>query len=282
MSNTPESAPKSLSSIALQSLVAKSAKLLLLTTTAGAIIAIGLSAFQHARWTAKMTVQIGQVTNPSTVGPDASKLIEPQLTVADRYNLPTFRLDVLKSMGLPAPESDNEDSALVFDSLRAMPAKSLDLINVQVSGSSREQALKALEASFKALSAEHDKVYLPAVNRMKADLAGLSTNLSEAERDYQHAYAALNSSNREANVQNLFAANVVSQINTRILALRQSKQQLEDSLASVRTYPTRALGDYYVPPRPSSPGKIVYGAAGACIGLILGFLIALARNTRRA
>lgn len=228
-----------------------------------------------------MTVQIGQVTNPSAVGADASKLIEPQLTAADRYNLPSFRLDMLKSMGLPAPESDNEDSALIFDSLRATPAKSLDLINVQVSGSSREQAMKALETSFKALSAEHDKVYAPTVSRMTADLAKLSTNLIEAERDYQRAYAALNSGAREAAAQNLFTTNIVAQINARVIALRQDKQRLEDSLVSLRTYPTRVLGDYYVPPRPSSPGKVLYGAAGACIGLILGFLIALARNTRR-
>lgn len=267
--------------MALLSFVAKSAKVILLTTIVGAVIAVGLSSFQHPKWTGRMTVQIGQVTNPSGAGADGSKLIESQLTVADRYNMPTFRSGVLKNMGLPAPESENEDSALIFDSLRATPAKSPDLINIQVSGSSREQALKALETAFNALATEHDKVYTPAVSRMKAESAELSANLSEAERDYQRAYAALNSSNREASVQNLFTTNVVAQIGTRIQALRQAKQRLDDSLADVRTYPSRVLGGYYVPLRPSSPGKTLYGAAGACIGLILGFLIALARNMRR-
>lgn len=266
--------------MALQSFVAKSAKVILLTTIVGAAIAVGLSSFEHPKWTGKMTVQIGQVANPSGAGADG-KLIESQLTVADRYNTPTFRSDVLKNLSLPAPESENEDSALIFDSLRATPAKSPDLINIQVSGSSREQALKALETAFNALATEHEKVYAPAVNRMKAESAELSANLSEAERDYQRAYAVLSSSNRESSAQNLFTTNVVAQIGIRIQLLRQAKQRLDDSLADVRTYPTRVLGGYYVPLRPSSPGKTLYGVAGACIGLMLGFLIALARNMRR-
>ncbi|MDF6860913.1 hypothetical protein NMT95_24215, partial [Escherichia coli] len=90
-------------------------------------------------------------------------------------------------------------------------------------------------------------VYAPAVNRMKAESAELSANLSEAERDYQRAYAALNSSTREPTAQNLFTTNVVAQIGIRIQLLRQAKQRLDDSLADVRTYPTRVLGGYYVP-----------------------------------
>ena len=231
--------------MALQSFVAKSAKVILLTTAVGAVIAVALFSFQHPKWTGRMTVQIGQVANPS--GAADGKLIESQSTLTDRCNTPTFRPEILKNLGLPAPESENEDSALIFDSLRATPAKGPDLINIQVSGSSREQAFKALETAFNALATQHDKVYAPAVNRMKAESAELSANLSEAERDYQRAYAALNSSTREPTAQNLFTTNVVAQIGIRIQLLRQAKQRLDDSLADVRTYPTRVLGGYYVP-----------------------------------
>ncbi|MGO4325651.1 Wzz/FepE/Etk N-terminal domain-containing protein [Cupriavidus sp. M-11] len=279
---TPENSPENLSSKALQLFFAKSAKLLLATTVIGVAGAIGYSFFQPPQWTAKMTVQIGQVTTPSSGGSNISKLIEAQLTASDRYNLPSFRLDVLKNMGLPAPDANSPESALLFESLRSAPAKSIDLINVQVSGYSREQAIRALDVSFKTLSAEHEKVYAPAVERMKADLANSLTKLAVAEQDYQRTYTALKSSESRTTTQDLFTTNILAVVSARVLALGQQKIQLEDGLATLRTYPTRVLGEYYAPQRPSSPGKLLYAVAGAAIGLMAGLLIALARNSRRS
>ncbi|WP_420993379.1 Wzz/FepE/Etk N-terminal domain-containing protein [Cupriavidus sp. 30B13] len=279
---TPENSPENLSSKALQSFLAKSAKLLLVTTVIGTAAAIGYSFFQPPQWTAKMTVQIGQVTSPGASGGNTSKLIEAQLTASDRYNLPSFRLGVLKSMGLPTPDADHAESALLFDSLRASPAKSLDLINVQVSGYSREQAIRALDASFKALSAEHEKVYAPAIEHMKAELTDSSTKLAAAEQDYQRTYTTLKSNESRTTTQDLFTTNILAVVSARVLTLGQQKLQLEEGLADLRTYPTRVLGEYYAPQRPSTPGKLLYAVAGAAIGLMAGLLIALARNTRRS
>lgn len=279
---TSENSSESISSQALQDFIAKSAKLLVATTVIGAAAGFGVYFLQSPQWTAKMTVQIGQVTSPGIGGTNTSKLIESQLTAADRMNLPSFRLGVLKEMGLPDPDTSHAASALVFDSLRATPAKSLDLINVQASGYSREDAARALDASFKRLSAGHNKDYAPAVDRMKADLADASTRLATAEQDYQRTFGALKDTGNRATGHDLFATNILAVISARMLALGQQKLQYEESLADIRTYPTRVLGEVYVPERPSSPGKVLLAAAGAAIGLIAGLLAALARNARRA
>lgn len=282
MSTTTESAPENPSSTAMASFFAKAAKLMPVTAAIGAVAALGFSYVQHPQWTAKMTVQIGQVTSVSANGAGTSKPIETQLTAADRYNLPSFRLGVLKAMGLQPPDANHEDSALIFDSMRATPSKSLDLVNVQVVAYSREQAISALNESFKALSAEHEKAYMPAVNRMKEDLTATTAKLTDVEQDYQRTYIALRAGAGQAAAQNLFATNILAQINAQELALGQQKQQLEDSLQGLRTYPTRVLGDYYAPEPPSSPGKALYAISGAAIGLLVGLLIALRRSVRQA
>lgn len=284
MPSTSETASENLSSTALRIFFARSAKLLLLTSLIGALSAFALAYFQHPQWTAKMTVQIGQVTAPASSGLTASKLIEAQLTAADRYNLPSFRLSVLKEMKLPAPDADSEASALIFDSLRAAPAKSPDLLNVQVTALSPEQALSALSASFKVLASEHEKVFVPTVSRMKADLADSTAKLVVAEQEYTRTYNALKSggATAQAGSHDLFATNILAVISAQVLALNQRKVQFEEGLETLRTYPTRVLGELYVPQRPSSPGKLLYVVAGAAIGLMAGLMLALLRNSRRA
>ncbi len=283
MPSTSETAPENLSTTALRIFFARSAKLLLLTSLIGALSAFALAYFQHPQWTAKMTVQIGQVTAPASSGLSASKLIEAQLTASDRYNLPSFRLGVLKEMKLPAPDADNDASALIFDSLRATPAKSPDLLNVQVTALSSEQASGALSASFRVLALEHEKVFVPTVDRMKADLADSAAKLAVAEQEYRRTYNALKSGGTtQSSSHDLFATNILAVISAQVLALSQRKVQFEEGLETLRTYPTRVLGELYVPQRPSSPGKLLYMVAGAAIGLMVGLMIALLRNSRRA
>lgn len=280
---TPETSSPNISSQALQAFIARSVKLLAATTVVGAAAGFGSYFLQSPQWTAKMTVQIGQVTSPGTGGgANTSKLIEAQLTAADRVNLPSFRLAVLKDLGLPAPDAAHAQSALIFDSLRATPAKSVDLINVQASGYSREEAIRAVNASFKALSGEHDKTYVPTVERMKTHLKDVSASLGAAEQDYQRTFSALKGTDSRSTNQDLFTTNILAVISARILALGQQKLLFEEGLEGIRTYPTRVLGDIYAPARPSSPGIVLFSTAGAAIGFFAGLLIALARNARRA
>ncbi|WP_144409830.1 Wzz/FepE/Etk N-terminal domain-containing protein [Cupriavidus basilensis] len=275
--------------LSLTSFVAKYFKLLVVSVIVGALVAVGFSFIQHPRWTAKMTVQIGQVAGVGSavpgVGAAPTNLIESQMTTVERYGLSSFKFDVLKVMGLPLPNRQNPDSDLIFDSLRAAPSKSLDLINVQASGYSPEMATQTLRVAFNELRREHDKAFNPTIDRMKAELKDTSDKLVAMEKEYDSVYGSLKRTSDQAKAQaaphDVFLANVVATISVESRALNQRKAQLEEALASLRTYPTRVLGDVYVADRPSTPGKLLYSAGGALIGLIAGILIALFLNLRR-
>lgn len=275
--------------LSLTSFVAKYFKLLLVSAIVGALVAVGFSFVQHPRWTAKMTVQIGQVAGAGSVVPGVgaapTNLIESQMTTVERYGLSSFKFDVLKVMGLPLPNRQNPDSDLIFDSLRAAPSKSLDLVNVQASGYSPEMATQTLRVAFNELRREHDKAFNPTIDRMKAELKDTSDKLIAMEKEYDSVYGSLKRTSDQAKGQavphDVFLANVVATISVESRALSLRKAQLEEALASLRTYPTRVLGDVYVADRPSTPGKLLYSAGGAFIGLIAGIMIALFLNLRR-
>jgi uncharacterized protein involved in exopolysaccharide biosynthesis len=261
----------------------RSVKFIILTTVVGALIGIALSQFLHPRWLARMTIQIGQVSSPGM----ASQLIENQLSASDRYNLAESRLLVLKQLGLQAPEYGNKESLIIFDTLRASPAKGPDLIELQVSSYSREQARAALLASFNVFSDEHQKKFEPAVEEMKRELENASTRLATAERDSDRTYDSIRSDNSQAGTASASARDVLltstaTSINQQLLALANQTTQLRESLAPLRTYPTRIVGAVYVPERPSTPSKSLLIAAGAALGLLTGAAFSALRNSRRA
>lgn len=281
MHQTPAVAPRSLSYIARQ--LAKSIKLVILTGVIGALVGAVMSPFVHPRWVARMTVQIGQISAPQGEGSVLSRPVENQLTAVDRYNLPALHLRVLSDLGLSAPENGDRASTLIFDSLLAAPARSADLIQLQVSAYSRAQATAALLASFKALSADQQKMFGPAVNDMKQQLADASAKLAEAERDYQSIQSSTGEGNSGApDSRNVLATNMATLINKQILDLRQQIAALQQSLSPLLTYPTRIVEAPYVPVRPSTPSTAMLIAIGAVLGLLLGVALAVHRIVRRS
>jgi len=272
------------SPLGLLRLFAGSIKLIVLTGVVGALAGLLVSLVMHPRWTAKMTVQIGQLSSPAQGGV-VSRLVENQLTAADRYNLPTSRLQVLLDLGLPAPDTGNRHANLIFDSLRATTGKSPDLLSLQVSAHAPDQAVAALTASFKVLSAEHQKVFEPSANRIRSNLESTSTRLAAAEREYTNGYAWLKSGANQKGLaggtpRDILVSNMTALINTQIVELKKELIQLQEALEPTRSYPTRKMGDIYVPQRPTTPGRTFLIVAGAALGIVAGLLIALLRQYR--
>ncbi|TPQ39675.1 Wzz/FepE/Etk N-terminal domain-containing protein [Cupriavidus pinatubonensis] len=257
-----------------------SIKQLLLATVLGALIALAITQFLTPKWTGMVTVQVGQIAAPG----QAPRLIETQLTTIVRLNLPSFRTDVLKSLGLPSPDSGHKEATLLFDSMRATPSKGADVLNLQVSAFSREQAAKALQASVALLDGSHRSFFQPSLERMKADLAKTTAKLADAEREYDQTYRALKSGSTQATgtvgTRDILTSNVLSTLQQQILELKNHKAQLEDGLDPARSYPTRVIGEVYVPKRPSTPGKLLVVAAGALLGLFVGLAIAYLPHAR--
>ena len=254
-----------------------SIKQLLLATLLGALIAMAIAMTLTPKWTAKVTVQVGQIAALGQV----PRPIETVLTTIDRLNLPSFCTDVLKSLGLPSPESGQKEALLVFDSMRAMPARGSDLLNVQVSAYSREQAAKALQVSVALLTSTHLSLIQPSLDRMTADLANTRARLADTEREYDQAYRTLKAGSTQVTgtvgARDILTSSVLSALQEQMLDLKKRKEQLEDALDPTRSYPTRMMGDVYVPTHPNTPGKLLVVAAGALLGLLVGLGIAFFR-----
>lgn len=257
-----------------------SIKQLLLFTALGALIALGVAQTLTPKWTGRVTVQVGQISTPG----QAPRLIETALTTSERVNLPSFRTEVLKSLGLPSPDSGYKEATLVFDSIRATPSRGGDLLNLQVSAFSQEQAAKALQAAVTLLNGIHLSLFQPTFERMKADLVNIRTRLADTEREYDLTYRALKAGStqvtRTVGSSDILTSNVLSMLQQRIVELTKQKDQLEDTLEPVRSYPTRIMGDIYVPKRPNTPGQLVVVLAGTVLGLFVGLAIAFFRHAR--
>jgi len=277
---TPPQTNETTAFTVLQKTIRSSIKQVLLATMLGAVLALAIAQLLTPKWTAKVTVQVGQIAAPGQ-GP---RLVETLLTTIDRLNLPSFRTDVLKSLGLPLPDSGNKEANLVFDSMRATSSRGTDVLNLQVSAYSREQAAKALQTSVAVLIGAHRNLFMPSFERMKAELAEISARLAETERERDQTYLALKSGSTQAagavGTRDILAANIVSTLRAQILDLKKRKEELEEGLEPARSYPTRIMGEIYVPQRPSTPGKLLVVATGAALGLFAGLALAFFRQAR--
>lgn len=263
----------------------KAVKVVALAGALGAVAGLGVAQLLHPRWTGKLTIQIGQITTPSGAGGVTSRPIENQLTAVERYNSPTLRLRVLKSMGLPEPQTGAANADQIFETLRATPARSPDVLNVQVSAYSREQATRALATSYEILAAEHHALLAPAVTRMKSDLAMIANRLTATEQEYTRLYKSLDVAGQRVNSttssRDVLLSNVTATVNTQALKLRQESTDLSEALSPIRTYATRPIGETYVPERPSSASTAMITAIGAALGVIASIAFLLFQHSKR-
>lgn len=251
----------------------------------GALAGAVISHFVHPRWVASMTVQIGQVTEMNGEKMDSQRIENP-LTVIDRVNLPAFRLQVIKDLGLSSPDNAR-DSKEIFDSLNATPETSPDLIHLQVSALSHEQADAALRSAFDELSTAHRQLYGPPIDNMKRQLGDTSKKLVAAEADYERAYQTIRSSTQQSaaaldNARSVLVTNMATQINQQILQLKRQATELQQGMSPMNTYPTRIVEAPYAPQQPRSPSMKLLIAAGAVLGLLAGAALALGAGAKRA
>lgn len=263
--------------------LAKSFKLILLVGLIGAALGLLASQVTHPRWAAKMAIQLGQVSIPDARGSLVPQPLENQLTAIERYNLPSFRLQVLNDLGWPAPDTGDNNSNLVFKTLKATAGRSPNVITVEVSAYSRESAAKTLESALKTFTAVHQKLFDQTVADMRGDLAAAQNKLTIAQRDYARISESLKSSAtsgtaNNASARDILASNTASLINAQVLDLQQQVATYQDALGPLRSYPTKAMGPAYVPTHPGTPGVATFTAAGAAVGLILAAGLVLLRN----
>lgn len=262
----------------------ESARWVLLAGVVGAVAGLAASIVVPPRWTAKLTVQIGQVAMANTNGAPVKLPLENQLTAAERVNQPNFRLDVIKALGLPQPDTGSKKADLAFDSLRASAERSPDLITLQAASYSKEEALEIVDTAFKGLSATHRKLFEQSTETTQQELTRAQNNLSAADEEYRNAANALKSGYTgngatAAGARDVLVSNTVSLLRAQVSDLHQQVNAYRDALSPVQSYPTRAVAPAYVPERPSTPSRTVWVLGGVVIGLLVGAALALLRDT---
>lgn len=261
----------------------ESARWVLLAGVVGAVAGLAASIVVPPRWTAKLTVQIGQVVMANANGTPAKLTLENQLTAAERVNQPNFRLNVIKTLGLPEPDTGSRKADLAFDSLRASAERSPDLITLQASSYSKEEALEIVDAAFKDLSTTHRTLFDQSTEVTRHELARAQDNLSAADAEYRNATNTLKSdlttSAAAAGARDVLVSNTVSLLRAQVSDLHQQVNAYRDALSPVQSYPTRAVAPAYVPERPSTPSRTVWVLGGVVIGLLVGTSLALLRDT---
>lgn len=250
----------------------------------GAMLAGGLLGFAAMSalaptWRATALVQIGQVgqTTPAAMNPAAQELVESPARAAERINDPVFVRLLLSKLGLQAHEGEG---ALVIGSLKASTPKGADLLELRVSGSSRDQARATAVAAVALLAEAHDRIAEPTVMRLRGQLKAVIDEADAAVRErsrlLEHfgARDAVGPGNRFA--ENVLLGDLLAKKDKEIRELRERRLQLEEQLSASRTFRTTLLSDVYVPDRQSFPKRSLFVAAGAVLGLLAGLLWAIA------
>lgn len=248
------------------------------------VVLAGTFAFMHTakrQWEATAWIQIGQV-GQATPGPDPK--VEPLQRVMERLQLMPFQDAVTKSVGF---SHDAPDARLYRKSLKIEPLPYAGpLIKLTVRAYSSELANQLATATVAQLQAVHQQLEAMPLAHAHARLDEVQTELRAAlaERDrLQQAVASGNKDDAGNKVTQgpLLASVLLATKNEEIHTLQQTKSDLVDRLSSTYTYETSLMWPVYVPDRQAFPNPMLIGGAGVLLGIFLGVLAAVARNTLR-
>src|SRR5262249_1792129 len=117
-------------------------------------------------------------------------------------------------------------------------------------------------------------------------LGETNSRLQAAERDYEKSLASLKpnatrSGGASPATSDILVTNLATTLNSQVLELKRQAIQLQDALDPGRSYPTRGLGEIYVPRARSTPGALLLTVGGAMLGAVAGGLIGFLRLSMR-
>lgn len=245
-----------------------------------------LFALMPARWQALTTIEIGQVPLGTPVsGSRGTALIEPAPQTAERVKQRELTNTVLSSLGIPTTQPEEPRAALLRHTLKATVIKNTNFIQLGVAGYSPDEAKANLAAAARVLMETHNKLMIPIVGRMMAQLEDNAKQLAEAQTERARLKELLNGAEK-ANTKIEFAPNIVAvnqlaSKDTQIRQITAERAELQDTMASSRTYPTRIIDAVYVEPRPYFPKLSIFLAVSVLLGLIAGTGLAFYRDRKK-
>lgn len=255
-------------------------KLLVLAIILGAVIGISLMPKRPPVWAASGLVKIAQITGPAPLV-DAGTLVS-------MVQQPSFTSDTLEKAGFPRDPYADAKSLLALRTLVAIPQRSPNLIQLQVSAYSPEEAKRLLEGAVATLQQQTADDFNEGVQERKRRIAEaealLASNISERDT----VIAALKSG-QVAPATDVPDSLVVSYLLRTTQAeserLRSVITQVQEQLNPLRTFNSKLISSVSVSPVAQGGSKVVSGAIGAFVGFIIAFALALiqtAFRTRRS
>ncbi|MBE1161903.1 Wzz/FepE/Etk N-terminal domain-containing protein [Dyella acidiphila] len=237
------------------------------------LVLLCTAAFLHTtkpQWQANAWIQIGQVSD-APQGQDPK--VEPPQRVIERLQLLPSQNAVLDSIGIGAgtPAGQLYRASMKLEAMYyAGP-----LVKLSVRAYSAQQAGELAKATVTWLQSVHRGMEAAPLQLAHARLDEIQRALQEAttERDRLQQSAAQSK-------DNVTAALLLSH-SDQIRELQQARAELQIRLSSAYTYDTALMWPVYVPEYPVFPNPSLTWGLGLLLGLFLGTLVAIARNTLR-
>lgn len=252
-------------------------KQLVLAIILGAIAGVSLMPTRPPVWSSSGLIRIAQIAGPPP-------LIDAA-TIAATVRQPSFVSNVLEKAGLPSDLYSDPKSALAQKTLVAIPQGSPNLIQLQVSAYSSEEAERILEAAVAALQQQTAELFNNGVQERKQKIqdaeAQLATNVAE-----RNAVVRALKTGKLLTATQLPETVVISYL-LRVNEIESTRlhgqiSALQEQLNPTRTYNSTLAAPVSVVPVPQGGSKIVGGGVGALFGFVIAFALILIWTLARA
>lgn len=244
----------------------------------GAVLGLGIALLLPAEWEASALVRVGQSGNTDkTLNSIEPVLIEPALQVVDRIKNISFQKEVMKKIGLP--QDENDDNNKLFRNTLKVKLEKSDLISINIRSLSADNAKLHLSAVVDELKSIHTKMLAPTTNRWHQELSTIQLELKRSSIDLERLTKSLDSRSESLNPSSFAQAALVSNImiarEEELRDFRDRKLILEEMLSPERTFVTSVIGQIEVSNKAVYPKKSFFAIAGLIIGLFLGVVLSI-------
>lgn len=251
-------------------------KLLVLAIIMGAAIGISLMPKRPPVWAASGLVKIAQI-NGSTPLVDA-------VTLAALVQQPAFASDSLEKAGFSRDLYADSKSVLASRTLVAIPQRSANLLQLQVSAYSPEEAKRLLEGGIETLQQLTSEEFNNGVQERKRKIDEAEALLASNASERESIIAALKSGQLAPGTQvldSLVVSYLLRTTQAESERARSTISSLQDQLNPARTFNTKLITAISVTPVAQGGSKIVSGAIGAFVGFLIAFVLALIQTAFR-
>lgn len=251
-------------------------KWLVLAIILGAIVGVSLMPIRPPTWTSSGLVRLAQIAGPPPLIDAAS--------IAAMVRQPSFVSNSLEKAGLPRDPYTDPRSILAQKTLVAIPQGSPNLVQLQVSGYSSEDAQRVLEAAVEALQLQTEEVFNNGVQERKRKLEDTETQLATNVAERNAVVRALKTGKLLPATQ--LPETVVISYLLRVNEIESTRlhsqiSSLQEQLNPTRTYNSKLAAPVSVAPVPQGGSKVVSGAVGALFGFVIVFALILLRTLVR-